>query len=56
MSAHVRFTPKDIDRRLGNVRFVPEAELRTGHSTYAIVGFAGARWISRMSPWCTVAT
>jgi hypothetical protein len=24
--------------------------------TYTIVGFAGARWISRMSPWCTVAT
>ena len=20
------------------------------------VGFSGARWISRMSPWCTVAT
>jgi hypothetical protein len=26
------------------------------HSTYTIVGFARARWISRMSPWCTVAT
>ena len=25
------------------------------HDTYTIVGFAGARWISRMSPWCTVA-
>jgi hypothetical protein len=30
--------------------------------TYTIIGFAGAvgiagaRWISRMSPWCTVAT
>src|SRR5262249_12318868 len=26
------------------------------HSTYTIVGFARARSISRMSPWCTVAT
>jgi len=27
-----------------------------GHSTYIVAGFAGARWISRISPWCTLAT
>lgn len=25
-------------------------------NTYTVAGFTGVRWISRMSPWCTVAS
>jgi len=34
----------------------PATTVRGEHNTYTVAGFTGARLISRMSPWCTVAT
>ena len=39
-----------------SMSFCARSKTPIGPNTYTTIGFAGALWISRMSPWCTVAT